>query len=784
MGAINKADLSVAVNGDIRHVTGSTTHTVLEKHQFLMGLLDDQVATGDDFVDVTNEIIPSIRSTDQIITLAAPYNMDDRLAQRFFGGSVTQDGGDEVYSGLRVIGTLNSGTTVPILLQDNKLLPNFWGTGINADAAKSVIMRILVKSRTGGVDIDNKNVKVLNREWGDSWATFTTELGEAEQVASIGSLSDDFNQTAIGTIAGYTDVVNNLEGFQQIDLGNGAGDRDYYSEWDKGTRTLNDLFERSKWIAGRDLAEDSHTGTGKDNAVGNGTITQQAQSFAIGANNKFLTRCRFRIKKTGNPTGNITSVLYAHNGTFGTSSAPTGGALATSDIIVADQIDTAYREVEFVFNGTDIYEMLSASNYYVIAIEYTGDVSNYLEVDGVDTTGHAGNRSDDNGGADATDDLWFEVDASPKIYGMPGIFFNGITHEWDYQTASGNFTQNEELTWGTGATYGAGILLADDDQGTTGTHWIQLTEGIAPTDAMTVTGTSSTETAAVNGAPTTRNVSPNNVFIGTFTGNLTGAYGVGVEATDLTNLDKIRDLTDTQQTPPNNVTATYNAVAIGDILFAAQTWEDNLTVSGSYSIGDTAITLSGSIDTDMPQPGRIDINGTEYNYASYSAAVVTLTPTGLIESLSGGENADLIAFRKNQYTSNGNTNTQAYIEVTEAIETFDKTAGFIRIWNDVNLVWDRYRYDSYDVATKRYTLNTTDHPTGLDQNYTDTDPIFVPLMDEVADATPETSNHIHTTDVVCRFRLYKAADPIVPFEVAFTVGANGVGVQAIRNPDA
>ena len=82
MAAIAKGDVSVASNGAIRHSTGSSNHTVLELHRFLMGLQDDTTASDDDFLDVTNEIIPSTRKTDQIIVLNAPYNIDQTLSER------------------------------------------------------------------------------------------------------------------------------------------------------------------------------------------------------------------------------------------------------------------------------------------------------------------------------------------------------------------------------------------------------------------------------------------------------------------------------------------------------------------------------------------------------------------------------------------------------------------------------------------------------------------------------------------------------------------------------
>ena len=58
-------DFSVATNGDIRHVSGTTTYTVLEMHRALQDLADDAQAAGDDIMDIS-VLTPSDRSTDNI----------------------------------------------------------------------------------------------------------------------------------------------------------------------------------------------------------------------------------------------------------------------------------------------------------------------------------------------------------------------------------------------------------------------------------------------------------------------------------------------------------------------------------------------------------------------------------------------------------------------------------------------------------------------------------------------------------------------------------------------
>ena len=449
-------DLSVAINGDIRHVSGTATYTVLELHRWLQDLADNASSSGDDLVDITSDT-PTDRSTDDIITLNGTYNIDDTLSHFLYGGSISQDGGDTLYAGLKVVGNAYGTTTLQIV-QNNTLYDGdtpFWGTGLNEDAANNVLLRVLVKVRSGGADIDNKKVRVYAREWGATFAEFEVTLGLGEGTAAIFTNEDLNNTTASSTVAGWSSI-SNTEGYQTIDLNNGNGAKPYYSQWNKDTYSINQLYERAKYLTRRGTAE--------------------------------------------------------------------------------------------------------------------------------------------------------------TLYGMDGELFRGITHEWDYDNeASGPFSENEILSWGSGSTAGTGALLALYDAGTTGTMWIQLLTGVIPTDGAQITGGTSSATCDVNGSVTSRTIA--SVFLGQSTGTaIIGGFGVGIEAADLSKDDKLFDLTNTQQQPPNNVTFTVYGLVSG---------EDRVLVTkdnGSVGIDTAQMTLSttlngasetavvvGTIPTDTPQTGTIRV---------------------------------------------------------------------------------------------------------------------------------------------------------------------------------
>jgi hypothetical protein len=231
---------------------------------------------------------------------------------------------------------------------------------------------------------------------------------------------------------------------------------------------------------------------------------------------------------------------------------------------------------------------------------------------------------------------------------MSGQLFRGITHQWNYDTeASGPFQEDEVLSWGTGATAGTAALLALDDNGSTGTMWVQLLNGVAPVNDMTITGGTSNATCAVNGSITSRTVSPE--FLGQSTGSaIIGAFGVGVESADLTVNDQLFDLTNTLQQPPNQQTFTVNGLVSGEdrVLVGPNNGSDEidyeqLSVNGNRAAGSSSLVVVETIPSDTPTSGYIGVyNGTSYDlvqYSSYSGSTFTLTGT-LPNSVLNGAN--------------------------------------------------------------------------------------------------------------------------------------------------
>ena len=89
----------------------------------------------------------SQRTTDNDFTLVPPYNIDDTMAQQLFDGSISQLAGQELYTALEVIGSVNLGSTELIIAQDEAAITSWWGTGINTGT--NILLRTLIIRAAG-----------------------------------------------------------------------------------------------------------------------------------------------------------------------------------------------------------------------------------------------------------------------------------------------------------------------------------------------------------------------------------------------------------------------------------------------------------------------------------------------------------------------------------------------------------------------------------------------------------------------------------------------------------
>ena len=223
--------------------------------------------------------------------------------------------------------------------------------------------------------------------------------------------------------------------------------------------------------------------------------------------------------------------------------------------------------------------------------------------------------------------------SASTLYGLNGELFRGITHQVALSAGAGTWVEPESLSWGTGATAGTGQLLAVDNTASASSTlmWIQLLTGVVPA-ANTITGNGGATATA--GTVTVRPVSTpfNGASIGSA---ILGAYGMGVDTTDLSKDDKLVDLLNVQRIPPNLITFSVFGAAVGDRLLVTN---DNasgidysqMTLNGGLTGVTTSVVITGSIPLDMAGTGtiRIERDSGLYSLHPYSAAsgsTITIT---------------------------------------------------------------------------------------------------------------------------------------------------------------
>lgn len=546
-------DFSVAANGDIRHVSGATTYTVLELHRWLQDLADNPNSSGNDLLDITNAN-PSERATDQIITLLNSFNISDAELQYFYGGSITQNAGDTIYSGLQVLGAVNNTDTELQVIQANTKLTSFWGdqvTPFNGSVITGVLMRVMIKTRVDGADIDGQRCRVQARHWGDSYDFFNVTLGTGESVAAIGTTPDAQNDSTQATVTAWADVLNSggtanapTGGWQEIDLGDGSGNQPYYSQWTFGVQGggLKSLYEY-----------------GKDLVFHSNTADDPGSTKSIdGLDGELFLGITHEIPYT------------ALTGVFAEQSHVTWGT-----------------EVDF---DTGLTTPGTVGEYYDFSVSGAVGKLIALDDDG-DNTGSAVFNIEDGTTLNASDVVTRSDATASDGFSVVSITGNGLAG-------------------------GVGLILADDTTGDS--IWIQLLEGGPPSNTDTLYATTTagvydvTTGFATASAPVTQTVPK--FFLGSFTGTLIGAYGVGVDKDDLSSSDTVEDLDGDTNTPPNNVIFTVSGLVNaedyvlvgpesgGTLDIAQMTLNTALTTDGV-----TSVSIVGTEPDNTPATGTLRI---------------------------------------------------------------------------------------------------------------------------------------------------------------------------------
>lgn len=269
--ALNATHWSITAGGDIRYggpahgVASASYVTTIELHRWLQDLADDASSAGDDLLDITDTTPSERNGTDNNITLYPPYNIDQTASEHVYDGSIAQgtDGVDKkIWDGFVNYG--NEGINIQILQNGAYETNDFWNTlpdgetlsGLNRDVAAGISHRFMLLVHdfaVDGGDIDGRRVVGMSRELGKTYSEFKSTTARGNNTLALTNSIDLNNQKLEATIQGWT--ISNTEGYRTIDVDIDGTPEHYYSEYDRGIQSINDLYEYVKMQTAYDSVE-------------------------------------------------------------------------------------------------------------------------------------------------------------------------------------------------------------------------------------------------------------------------------------------------------------------------------------------------------------------------------------------------------------------------------------------------------------------------------------------------------------------------------------------------
>ena len=260
-------DFTIDASGNVRQVAAfvpgtNARYSTLDLHAWLQDLADNPAASGDDLVSILGTNPSELAgkrnaSRPMALTLLPSLNINAATSQWFKFGSVEQLAGADLFTGLKVIGSLVSSSPVYVL-QNNAKLTKYW-----ADADVNTSFQILVQAKSGGSLIDSGNVTVYSRKYGQTYSHFDVNLAAGgEQPAALSTSTDNnvdaatitptlaasYFATAIGGTGGVSPKITLAYGDTTQDLGGGAGALLHKATVTlDGTLSLSQVYQALMW---------------------------------------------------------------------------------------------------------------------------------------------------------------------------------------------------------------------------------------------------------------------------------------------------------------------------------------------------------------------------------------------------------------------------------------------------------------------------------------------------------------------------------------------------------
>ena len=267
-------------------------------------------------------------------------------------GLVTSNTADTLtISGLMYGGTANTNTAADVF---------YIAKGLNADANNGISHRFMVPVIVGGTPTDNRKIIGFCRTYGKTYSEFTiNSTNNGNNVLAVSDSGDLNNATvpndlynSVGTVfvSPFTSIVNLTDGYIGLDVNNDTVNEFFWSQWDRGTASINQFYEYTKYVTRYKaetgtlygIAADIFRGVTHQLTITSGTgtwVQPEAVTWTGGSG---------QVLAVDNVSGASTTKVWIQvlTGSAPTSGTITGAGLATGVVSAA----TA-RALSFPFSG-------------------------------------------------------------------------------------------------------------------------------------------------------------------------------------------------------------------------------------------------------------------------------------------------------------------------------------------------------------------------------------------------------------------------------------------------
>jgi len=212
----------------ITHTGTTTIRTVNQLYSWLMDVFDE--------LSQMDDPVPMTAQTPTEYTLINGWTIPDSSFAFLSGGALKTSDGASLWSNIYTLGSIQVGTNIYVVQNGSKITA-WWAAGH---------IDVLVKVKSGSALINSGLVTVYARELGNTYSHYDIDLSSGGRNAvPLATDVDLNNQTASGTIAGYSDITIT---FGTVSKTLGTVTKNYDVTIDCDNRPLAQVYEYLKYI--------------------------------------------------------------------------------------------------------------------------------------------------------------------------------------------------------------------------------------------------------------------------------------------------------------------------------------------------------------------------------------------------------------------------------------------------------------------------------------------------------------------------------------------------------